>query len=189
MSTPPISQSSQSTSSWIEIYNPAPFLFHMCVLSDNEILRRMKDGSLVIEDFSDRGLTPNGYDLRIAELSVRGGESFTDGIAKIPPRTMFYVSTKETVSFPSDVCAQLWLRTTWIRKGIMSSFGKIDAGFQGTLTLGAYNATDETIEIPIGDRFCQMVMEYLHTPAQKDYSSRSGNYQGQKGITLEPRKS
>ena len=159
----------------------------MCVLSDKEILDRMQDGSLGIKNFSDRGLTPNGYDLRIEELSVRGGEKFHQGVASIPPRSMFYVSTMETVSFPSDVCAQLWLRTTWIRRGVMSSFGKIDAGFHGTLTLGAYNATDETLEIPIGERFCQMVLESLHTPAQRDYSSRSGNYQGQKGITLKPR--
>jgi len=160
----------------------------MCILSDEEILSRMQEGTLGIEEFSERGLTPNGYDLRIAELSVRGGEVVKDGTAKIPPRSMFYVSTMEAVSFPSDVCAQLWLRTTWIRKGVLSSFGKIDAGFQGTLTLGAYNATEDFIEIPIGERFCQMVLELLHTPATADYSARSGNYQGQKGITLEPKK-
>jgi hypothetical protein len=97
---------------------------------------------------------------------------------------MFYVSTIERVRFPADICAQLWLRTTWIRKGIIGAFGKIDAGFEGTLTLGAYNATDDPVEIPIGERFCQMVFESLNSESMQDYAKRSGNYQGQTGITL-----
>ncbi|MCL2786860.1 MAG: dCTP deaminase, partial [Methanomassiliicoccaceae archaeon] len=101
---------------------------------------------------------------------------------------MFYVSTVERVRMPPDVCAQLWLRTSWIRKGIMGAFGKIDAGFEGTLTLGAYNASDNAIEIPIGERFCQMVFETLHSAAAEDYGKRSGNYQGQTGVTLDPKK-
>jgi len=161
----------------------------MCILSDKDILERMNNGSLGISDYHERGLTPNGYDLRISEISIRGKEGLIkEGGASIPPRTMFYVSTVERVRMPSDVCAQLWLRTTWIRKGIMGAFGKIDAGFEGTLTLGAYNASDDIVEIPIGERFCQMVFESLHTSADKDYSKRSGNYQGQTGVTLVPKK-
>ncbi len=159
----------------------------MCILSDDDILRRMRDGSLGIEPFSERGLTPNGYDLRIAELSVRGGEIVREGVAIVPPGKMFYVSTMEAVSLPKDLCAQLWLRSSWIRKGVLSSFGKVDAGFEGTLTLGSFNASDEELEIPIGERFCQMVLETMHSAAGEDYSSRSGNYQGQRGITLKPR--
>ena len=84
-----------------------------------------------------------------------------------------------------ETCA---LRTTWIRRGIIGAFGKIDAGFEGTLTLGAYNATDDPVEIPIGERFCQMVFETLSSPSSKDYAQRSGNYQGQTGVTLNPLK-
>lgn len=148
----------------------------------------MQEGSLLIDCYSERGLTPNGYDLRVAELAVRGGDTYTEGTACVPPRTMFYVSTLETVGLPKDICAQLWLRTTWIRKGTMSSFGKVDAGFRGTLTLGAFNASEEILEIPIGERFCQIVFERLHAEAGSDYSQRSGHYQDQKGITLEPKK-
>lgn len=158
----------------------------MAILSDKDILEGMETGYLGISDYHERGLTPNGYDLRIKEIMVRGDPDLkTEGNVAIPPRTMFYVSTIERVSMPKDVCAQLWLRTTWIRKGIIGSFGKIDAGFEGTLTLGAYNATDEPIELPIGERFCQMVFETLSSGTIKDYSERSGHYQGQTGVTLE----
>ena len=158
----------------------------MCVLPDHLILSKMGDGSLGIDEFHEGSLTPNGYDLRIAEVRDANGEIFKDGEVTIHPGSMFYVSTVETVRLPDDVCAQLWLRTTWIRRGILGAFGKIDAGFNGTLTLGAFNASQNPVKIPIGERFCQMVLESLHSPATRPYSERSGNYQGQKGVTLEP---
>ena len=39
--------------------------------------------------------------------------------------------------------------------------------------------------MPIGERFCQMVFETLESGTIKDYSERSGHYQGQTGVTLE----
>ncbi|MGI5964986.1 MAG: dCTP deaminase [Candidatus Methanomethylophilaceae archaeon] len=159
----------------------------MTVLSDLDIAHGLSTGYLGISDFSQKSLTPNGYDLRIAEISVRGDpEIKREGTVKIPPGTMFYVSTVERVRLPCDLCAQLWLRTTWIRRGIIGAFGKIDAGFEGTLTLGAFNASGDTVELPIGERFCQMVFEMLSSCSGKDYSERSGNYQGQTGVTLNP---
>lgn len=160
---------------------------YMAILSDKDILTGMASGYLGISDYHEKGLTPNGYDLRIAEISIRGDpEIKKEGTVRIPPRTMFYVSTIERVRMPKDVCAQLWMRTTWIRKGCMGAFGKIDAGFEGTLTLGAFNATDDYVEMPIGERFCQMIFETLTTASDKDYAQRSGNYQGQTGVTLDP---
>ncbi|MFA5453223.1 MAG: dCTP deaminase [Candidatus Methanomethylophilaceae archaeon] len=161
----------------------------MSILSDKDITESLMAGLLGISEFNKDSLTPNGYDLRIAEISIRGDDKvYRDGIVTIPPKTMFYVSTVERVRLTDDICAQLWLRTSWIRKGVMASFGKIDAGFEGTLTLGAFNATDGQIEIPIKERFCQMVFEALTSCSEKSYSKRSGNYQGQTGITLDPLK-
>lgn len=161
----------------------------MGILSDRDIVESMMTGYIGISDYNEKSLTPNGYDLRIAEISVRGKEGVSkEGTVTIPPRTMFYVSTIERVRMADDICAQLWLRTSWIRKGIMGAFGKIDAGFEGTLTLGAYNATDDEVQIPIGERFCQMVFETLNSPSEKSYEKRSGHYQGQTGVTLDPLK-
>lgn len=160
----------------------------MCVLPDHLILSKIENGSLGIDGFHEGSLTPNGYDLRIAEVRDADGKVFTEGDVLIAPGSMFYVSTIETVRLPDDVCAQLWLRTTWIRRGVIGAFGKIDAGFHGTLTLGAFNASRDDVTIPVGERFCQMVLESLHSPATRPYSARSGNYQGQRGVTLEPMK-
>ena len=73
----------------------------MGILSDRDIMESLMTGYLGISDFSERGLTPNGYDLRIAEISVRGDpEVRREGTVAIPPRTMFYVSTVERVRMP-----------------------------------------------------------------------------------------
>ena len=157
----------------------------MTVLSDSAIRKAMVDGELAIEDFVEKNLTPNGYDLTISEIKVgQDGESQYDGEVKIPPMTWFAVSTKEYVKFGPRITSQLWIRTTWARRGIMSSFGKVDAGFEGTLTLSAFNSSDREVIIPIGDRFAQIVFEWLDSTSDKTYAERSGNYQGQRGVNL-----
>jgi dCTP deaminase len=159
----------------------------MAVLSDSDILRLLKDDSLRIGDFQEQNLTPNGYDVTIEEIWVPAENSrFTADTAVIPGREWFVVGTKEFLQLPSDIVGGIWIRTTWVRKGILSSFGRIDAGFNGNLTFSAFNASAEPVAIPIGDRFAQVVFEEMRSAASKSYDKRSGNYQGQRGITLEP---
>ncbi len=158
----------------------------MCLVPDHEIESRMKDGSLVITDFNLEGLTPNGYDLRVAEARLEGGESVTSGTFIIPPGKLFFISTVERVELPDDLAAQLWTRTSWLRKGLLMGLGKIDAGFHGTLTFSGFNASSVPVELPIGSRMVQMVLEHMRSPVERTYAKRSGNYQGQKGITLKP---
>lgn len=159
----------------------------MCLLPDHEIVERMNSGNLKIAEYSEASLTPNGYDLRIAEISVPDtGAKISEGTAVVPPKAMFFVSTVERVELPDDVAAQLWPRTSWVRKGCLFGLGKVDAGFHGTLTLMAVNMSNVPIEIPIGERFVQIVFETMHSPVMKTYEKRSGNYQGQIGITLGP---
>jgi len=64
-------------------------------------------------------------------------------------------------------------------------FGKVDAGFHGTLTIGCFNASDAPVDIPIGDRFCQIVFENLSSDPKALYHERSGTYQNQRGVTLQ----
>ncbi len=153
------------------------------ILSDVQIEEMIKKGKLGIESYKDENLTPNGYDLTISEISIDGDESVSEGTVNIPSDTWFAVSTKEYVRFPSNVAGALWIRTTWARQGVISSFGMIDSGFEGNLTLSAYNSGDD-IEIEIGDTFAQLVFHLLSKDSEKLYDERSGNYQGSKGVTL-----
>ena len=157
----------------------------MTVLSDKDIENAMKSGNLGIEPFIEKNLTPNGYDLSIDEIYIRKTDQhIKEGIATIPSLTWFAISTKEFVKMGPQITSQLWIRSSYARKGVMASFGKVDAGFHGTLTIGCFNASDKELEIPIGDRFCQIVFENLSTVADTLYDKRSGTYQNQRGVTL-----
>ncbi len=156
----------------------------MSILSDQDIIDYIALGKLSIEPFEERCLTPNGYDLRIGEILVEGGEKITEGTVRIPPGKWFAVGTLEYVKLGAELTAQLWLRTTWARRGVLSSFGKVDAGFQGALTLSAVNASSKEVSMSIGERFAQIVLETLLTVPKALYTERSGNYQGRKGIYL-----
>ena len=157
----------------------------MSILSDKDIENSIKNNYLGIEPFNIKNLTPNGYDLSIDEIYIRKSDQhIKDGVAVIPPLTWFAISTKEFVKMGSEITSQLWIRSSYARKGIMASFGKVDAGFHGTLTISCFNSNDEDIEIPIGDRFCQIVFERLCSSPSELYDKKSGNYQNQRGIKL-----
>lgn len=161
----------------------------MSVLSDGDILRLIREEAMAIEGFAEPNLTPNGYDCTIAEVSIPGSDiKISDGEVKIPPGRRFAVSTREYFRLGPGVCASLWIKTSWARKGVVGAFGKIDAGFEGNLTLLAYNSSDDEITVQIGNKFAQVVFESMLSIPQKLYSQRSGNYFGQKGVTLEPLK-
>ena len=157
----------------------------MTILSDGDIEKSMKNNELGIEPFNQKNLTPNGYDLSIDEVYIRKlDQHINEGVAAIPPLTWFAISTKEFVKMGPQITSQLWIRSSYARKGIMASFGKVDAGFHGTLTISCFNSNDEELEIPIGDRFCQIVFEHLSSKPSGLYDKKSGNYQNQRGIKL-----
>ena len=155
----------------------------MTILSDEAILSAIDLGELEIEPFNLENLTPNGYDLTIEEIEIPKKSKISKGILDIPAGARFAISTKERISCGANLCAQLWLRTSWARKGIACSFGKIDSGFDGTLTLLGFNSSDSEVPIEIGTTFAQVVFEILSGTAKSLYSERSGNYQNQRGIT------
>ncbi len=158
----------------------------MSVLSDADITDYMSNNILGLNPFNEKNLTPNGYDLSIEEIFIKKTDQhINEGNVIIPPLSWFAISTKEFVKMSGRITAQLWIRSSYARKGVMASFGKVDAGFHGTLTISCFNANDEEIEIPIGDRFCQIVFEKLESVPSELYDKKSGNYQNQRGITFQ----
>ena len=155
----------------------------MTILSDEAILSALDMGELEIEPFNRDNLTPNGYDLTIKEIEIPNHSKTSNGEIIIPSGKRFAVSTEERIACGSNICAQLWIRTSWARKGITCSFGKIDSGFDGTLTLLGFNSGEEDVLIKTGETFAQIVFEMMSGPAASLYTERSGNYQNQKGIT------
>lgn len=155
------------------------------VLTDTQIRTAIGSGKIDISPFSEVQLTPNGYDLAIAEVLLPDtGQTFSAGAFEVPPLTRFMVSTLEKVRLGPTMSAQIWLRTSWARRGVIASFGMVDAGFDGTLTFGAFNSSSSPLEVTVGDTFAQLVVEELTGRAEALYAQRSGHYQDQRGVTL-----
>src|SRR5207247_9972415 len=164
----------------------ARILDRMALLSDGDIRRYIAKGELRIEPFDEKNLTPNGYDVTIEEVLIPSSNARTSqGVARIPPATRFAVSTRESVGLGRHVAGQLWLRTTWARRGVLAAVGMVDAGLSGTLTFGALNGGSDVLELPIGERFAQIVFLSLESPPSDTYEKPSGPYQGQRGVLLE----
>jgi dCTP deaminase len=157
----------------------------MSVLSDADITAKLLSKELKIDPFYEKNLTPNGYDLTIDEIVIpKDSVQAKEGAVEIPAMTWFAVSTREYVKLSAKVTAQLWIRTSHARKGVIGSFGKIDAGFEGTLTLAAFNGSTAPVKLAIGDTFAQMVFEQMSSEPKALYDERSGHYQGQRGVNL-----
>ncbi|MHB8396499.1 MAG: dCTP deaminase [Thermoplasmataceae archaeon] len=151
----------------------------MSVLSDRHIEDEVSRGFLISENFSSSSVTPNGYDIRVGIVRLGTEES---GRAVVGPRKYFLTSSMEFFNFPDNVVGQIWIRSSYARKGIFGSFGFIDAGFRGNLTLSFFNGSDSEIEIASGDRIAQLVFTRLEEAVDRSYSDRSGNYQESRGI-------
>ena len=158
----------------------------MGVLTDQDIVHRLEKGTMKIDPFREKNLTPNGYDLTINEVYFKAPEGkVTIGSAYLEPAQWCLVSTVEFLEIPHDLCATLWMRSSFIRKGLLAGFGLVDAGFKGTLTFSVTNVGPAKVALPIKERICQISYQKLQSTPQKLYDDRSGTYQGQVGITLD----
>ncbi|MEM2935429.1 MAG: dCTP deaminase [Candidatus Thermoplasmatota archaeon] len=146
------------------------------ILSDRDIKKYILNGEIEINPFEEGNLTPNGYDLTIGEIYLDGKRRRK---TKIKPFTWFAISTREYIKI-KNLTAQLWIRSTYARKGIFASFGKVDAGFEGCLTISCFNSFQE-IEISEGDKFCQIVFEKISSKPEKYYN---GKYKGQRKVKI-----
>ncbi len=122
-------------------------LLYEMILSASEISRRLSEGNLVIDPYSQASQQPASYDLRVAEDIV------------LPGGTCTLVHSIEWVELPADVAATLRCRSSFARKGVLLGGGFVDPGFRGQLTLCLVNAGPEDIHLERENRVVQMILQ------------------------------
>ncbi len=142
------------------------------MLSDKEILERLKNGEVKLEPFEPSCLNPAGYDLRSLKSIV------------LKPKHYELAATLETVELGLEVTAYLHIRSSLAREGMIGSFAVVDPGFRGQLTLNLHNVSEKTVTIGERERIVQIVFHKLGSTARKGYS---GSYQNSKGIVTSRR--
>lgn len=91
------------------------------------------------------------------DVSLKTGSLIEKSVLKLFPGCCYNVEINESVDLPSNVYAELKIRSSWSRKGVFQSSGVYDPGFHGTCGLTLYNLSDRPIEIPVNERVAQMV--------------------------------
>jgi len=144
------------------------------VIGTKELLKLVKEKKLV-EDLSERELTnPEGagFDLCLGKVHEISGRAFM-GLEEresaksklirefkkdkkqsiiIKPGKGYLVTTVEKVNMPDNITANMTLRGTLYRSGIILSCGNIAPGYQGELSVTLYNSGRADMEIELGAR-------------------------------------
>lgn len=111
------------------------------------------------------GLSPCGYDIRVREELV------------IDAGRMKLGSSIEHFHLPDDLCAAVYTKSTWARRGVFMPPTTLEPGWKGYLTLeihygGGYSA----IGIEAGAPIAEIRFELLDRPTEHPYR---GKYQDQ----------
>lgn len=149
------------------------------VLGIDRLLKLVKTKKLV-ENLSPRELkNPEGagFDLRLGKVHKITGKGFLGSYERnsadskliasfdkdkkrsiiIKPGESYLVTTLEKINLPQNLTANIWMRSTLYRSGMMMSGGNIAPGYQGQLSFLFYNAGKAKMEIELGARIVHVI--------------------------------
>jgi len=154
------------------------------ILSGTSIAHNIYTGNIEVEPEPDNvQYQPASLDVRLGEeiVDAQNGRHLKDDQHQLEPNRRYLASTKERISLPNDMAAQLTGRSTIGRRGIIihKTAGWVDPGFEGTLTLEILNLGRLPKKVQPGDRIGQLVFFVLDKPSW----GYDGKYQGQQGPT------
>jgi dCTP deaminase len=172
-------------------------------MSDHDLKNMIKSNHLVIEPLSEDAVQQNGIDFRVGnEFAISTATAGTEtidstssedikrfyrisksdnGYFVFSPLHHYLLTTKEKIKMPNNLMGFCGLRSTFARLGFVSPLTIIDAGFEGTLTIGVFYGGNSPIKVPVGCRFLHVVFAQLRNKTDTPYQ---GQYKRQKGVNL-----
>jgi deoxycytidine triphosphate deaminase len=149
------------------------------VLGVDKLLKLVKSEKLV-EGLCERELKNpegSGFDMRLGKVSKISGAGFmgleerTSANSKIiaeynqgekqsiiiKPGESYLVTTIEKVNMPQDLTANMWLRSTLYRSGIIMSGGNVAPGYSGELSFLFFNGGKAKMKIELGSRIVHIL--------------------------------
>ena len=165
----------------------------MGILSDRGLMELQKEHSDFIQPFNVLHLQPSSIDLHFRlnkgvicppladEFDVK--EDFSRIV--LPPQELVLISTLEKVHIPNGYVGRVDGVSSLARIGLLVHItsGFIDPNFQGHITLELINMNRYPIVLEDGCRVCQLTVEKLDSPNEREYSKTKNHYQGQDATT------
>lgn len=178
------------------------------ILSDRDILERLRRGDLVVDplDDPDVQVQPASVDLRLGHdflafrsphiafldpraasgadhmerITIPEGEAFV-----LHPGEFVLGTTYERVRIPADLVAKVEGRSSLGRLAVVvhATAGFVDPGFEGHITLELSNLGRVPVALHPRMRVSQIALHQLTSPAARPYGhpERRSKYQGQRG--------
>lgn len=163
------------------------------ILGVDNLLKLVEEKKLV-EDLCERERTnPEGcgFDLCLGKVHTIFGRGFmglterdsasseliaeyTEGKSQsivIKPGESYLVTTREKVNMPENLTANMWLRSTLYRSGIVLSGGNVAPGYSGELSFLLFNAGSAEMKIELGARIVHILFYEI--------SGQTNAYRGQ----------
>ena len=168
------------------------------IYSDHTIKRKIWDNEIGFDPFHFDNVQPASIDITLSDKFLEPEYSgaiinldkpiqYTEYTADktngfvLRPKSFILASTEEYMKIPGNVTAWVEGRSSIGRVGLfIQNAGWIDPGFEGTITLELFNASNYSIRLLPGTRVGQIIFAELDAPCQKPYN---GKYQGQKVTT------
>lgn len=94
---------------------------------------------------NDEQIQQNGIDLTVAEQIV------------LEPKSFINVLLNEKIKIPLGIMGLFNIRSSFSRKGIFTTSGVWDTGYEGVIGCSIYNMSDDKVTIPKDERIGQMI--------------------------------
>lgn len=146
----------------------------MCALNDKDIEKYCKQYGMV-QPYDKKRIKSASYDLSVGNEYRFSSEKEikrlgTDGKIKIPPYSLCYLLTEESLNLPNDVCAFVFQRHGIVREGVlMYPQPPIDPGYKGKLYVLLHNLSNEDRYLKRGEHLASLVFLKLSGEAENPY--------------------
>src|SRR3990170_3677287 len=144
----------------------------MSLLTDRDI-RRLLGKDIVIEPFSEDGLTPVGYDFHIGDFvySLEGGLlEPTEGFYILPAESTIQILTKESLWVSKRIAGLFHSKVSLVSKGLSHISTTLDPNWYGPLLITLRNNNKTPFKISVSSAFVTLVMFKVLTPTQTPHN-------------------
>ena len=153
----------------------------MAMLNDRQIKEYCKKYRMM-EPYDESCIKSSSYDLSMgdeyrfsSEDKIRKiGEG---GKIKIPPYSLCYILTKESLNLPNNICALILPRNRLVREGVlMYPQPPIEPGSKGRLYVFLHNLSNENRYIEKNEHLASLIFLKLSEDAEKPYGTRDEDH-------------
>ncbi|NLE84497.1 MAG: hypothetical protein GX603_08290 [Chloroflexi bacterium] len=152
------------------------------ILLGEDINQAVETKYLIISPFQKESVQPTSYDISIGAIldfpveiendkDLLNGEKLDFSLVELGPSQCILFLTEETFSFPSDMFAEIFLRSRYARQlNSGGHLGRIECGWKGRLVLELSNQSlDRTVKFKKGDPIATIVIYKIDSTSDYCY--------------------